>query len=100
MGRPALGAAPAANFGQDPIDGVFIQFVKTVRQQVGKRGRLGAEPGGIENGAWMRGLGEALEVFGVIPDQAEIAAHLEDQTGRRPPSAAVLQRRQLGRRHP
>ena len=45
MRRPAPRArgAAAADFGDDPVDGVFVQFVDQFGQQVGQFRGLGVE---------------------------------------------------------
>ena len=80
-------SAPASrNFilkgGHQPRAGGLVKRADMVRQQVGEGHSLGIRPAGIDGRLRMGYGGQRLQLFGVIPDQAEPDADLVDKRGR------------------
>ena len=81
MGWTAGRAAAAANFGQNPLHGLFVQLRDALGQQIGKLGGGGAQVRRIDHDPGMRQPGEPNQILCLVPYKIEIAANLLDQTG-------------------
>ena len=68
-----LGAEAAADFVQDPLDGVVIHVVDVFSQHVCQFRRRRTEAGGIDGDARVRQFGQAFEFLGLVPFQFEVS---------------------------